>query len=241
MDVRVGCCGFSMSREKYFARFRVVEIQQTFYQLPRLETAERWREEAPPGFEYTMKAWQLITHEPSSPTYRRLKEPLPDAARTRYGGFKDTEEVWQAWERTAEFAAKLGARVLVFQCPASFRPTDENVANLKNFFTKADRQDFVFVWEPRGSWPDDLVKSLCDELHLVHCVDPLKAAPLAGEFRYFRLHGRTGYRYVHTEEDFHQIRSSLDPARTNYVLFNNVQMADDAGRFLDYLRQRGET
>ena len=239
MDVRVGCCGFSMAREKYFARFSVVEIQQTFYQLPKLETARRWREEAPSGFEYTMKVWQLITHEPSSPTYRRLKEPVPDVARNNYGAFKDTPEVWQAWERTAEFARALGARILVFQCPASFRPTDENVSNFRNFFRKAERDDFVFVWEPRGAWSEELVKDLCAELDLVHCVDPLKAASVAGELVYYRLHGRTGYRYVHTEEDFQQIRSALREDRVNYVLFNNVQMAEDARRFVDFLRREG--
>ncbi|MFQ5882008.1 MAG: DUF72 domain-containing protein [Candidatus Methylomirabilales bacterium] len=56
-----------------FRRFPVVELQQTFYQPPRLKTVQRWREEVPATFEFTMKAWQLITHEPGSPTYRRLK------------------------------------------------------------------------------------------------------------------------------------------------------------------------
>jgi len=55
----------------------VVEVQQTFYQIPRIATGKRWREEAPPDFEFTMKAWQLITHEPSSPTYRRLRTVIP--------------------------------------------------------------------------------------------------------------------------------------------------------------------
>ncbi len=31
MNVNVGCCGFSIGRREYFRRFRVVEIQQTFY------------------------------------------------------------------------------------------------------------------------------------------------------------------------------------------------------------------
>ncbi len=241
MDVRVGCCGFAMSREKYFARFPVVEIQQTFYQLPKLETAQRWREEAPPGFEYTMKVWQLITHEATSPTYRRLREPLPETARAKYGSFKDTDEVWRAWQRTAEFATALGARVLVFQCPASFRPTETNVTNLRRFFGKIGPAGFTLVWEPRGNWPAELVRELCDELNLVHCVDPLKTAPLAGKIRYYRLHGRSGYRYVHTEEDFAQIRSCLATGQTNYVLFNNVQMTEDAARFSEYLKQHAVT
>lgn len=237
--VRIGCCGYSVSKERYYRTFDVVEIQQTFYQLPRPETAEKWRSEAPEGFEFTMKAWQLITHEPSSPTYRRLREPIDQSRKDRYGAFRSTEEVRQAWERTAEFAEALGASVIVFQCPASFRPTDENVANLRRFFGGIARGAFRFAWEPRGSWPVELVKQLCDELALVHCVDPLKGDAVGSDFVYYRLHGRTGYRYVHTEEDFRDIRAKLRPGVRNYVMFNNVQMFDDAQRFAEFLRQQG--
>ncbi|MDI3299633.1 MAG: DUF72 domain-containing protein, partial [Bacillota bacterium] len=66
MRVQVGCCGFPEARELYYREFPLVEVQQTFYQLPRPATAERWRQEAPPGFLFAMKAWQLITHDPSS-------------------------------------------------------------------------------------------------------------------------------------------------------------------------------
>ncbi|NIN51751.1 MAG: DUF72 domain-containing protein, partial [Nitrososphaeria archaeon] len=69
--VKVGCCGFPGSRKGYFNDFNLVEIQQTFYKMPRLETAQRWRQEAPNEFEFTLKAWQLITHPPTSPTYRK--------------------------------------------------------------------------------------------------------------------------------------------------------------------------
>jgi uncharacterized protein YecE (DUF72 family) len=76
--IKVGCCGFPVKRETYYHTFQVAEVQQTFYQPPLLATGKRWREEAPPDFEFTMKAWQLITHEPSSPTYRRLRMKIPE-------------------------------------------------------------------------------------------------------------------------------------------------------------------
>ena len=76
--IRVGCCGFPVKKETYYKTFSVVEIQQSFYQLPRIETGKRWKEETPRHFEFTMKAWQLITHEPSSPTYRRLRMAIPE-------------------------------------------------------------------------------------------------------------------------------------------------------------------
>ena len=81
---KVGCCGFVVSQQEYFQLFNLIEIQNTFYQLPRLQTAEKWRATAPQGFEFTMKAWQLITHEPSSPTYRRLKSKIDPAKLDHY-------------------------------------------------------------------------------------------------------------------------------------------------------------
>jgi len=79
---KIGCCGFGIARPKYFETFSVAEIQQSFYQPPKPDTVKRWRDEAPIDFEFTLKAWQLITHEASSPTYRRLKEPVRKAEET---------------------------------------------------------------------------------------------------------------------------------------------------------------
>ena len=39
MEIKVGCCGFPVSREKYYKNFDVVGIQQTFYQPPQEKTA----------------------------------------------------------------------------------------------------------------------------------------------------------------------------------------------------------
>ncbi len=39
--VKVGCCGFPGSRKDYFSQFKLVEVQQTFYKMPKLKTALR--------------------------------------------------------------------------------------------------------------------------------------------------------------------------------------------------------
>ncbi len=237
MDVKVGCCGFPVNRRKYYAAYPLVEVQQTFYQPPRAQTAARWRAEVPPAFEFTLKVWQLITHDAPSPTYRRLRRPIPPELRDRYGSFRPTDEVRAAWAATAEVARALGARIVVFQCPPRFTPTDEHVAWLRQFFAKAERGDLALAWEPRGEWPRDLVAGLCAELDLVHVVDPLREGAPAGGTRYFRLHGLTGYRYLHTEEDLQAIARALAPEVPNYVLFNNLFMGEDAKRFLALLQK----
>ena len=155
--IKVGTCGFAMRRAEYYRTFPVVEIQQSFYKLPRVTTGERWSAGAPPGFEFTMKAWQLITHEPFSPTYRRLGKPIPAEMKDRYGSFRSTEEVLAAWAQTRAFADALGATIIVFQCPPRFTPTPEHIANLRKFFTSIDRAGWkAAVYKdrhPARQWP----------------------------------------------------------------------------------------
>ncbi len=229
--VFVGCCGFPVNRATYMTHLDVVEIQRTFYSLPQVRTVQRWREAARPGFHYTMKAWQLITHPASSPTYRRLREPLT-GPRDAYGYFRPTNEVWHAWERTREIAEILGAEWIIFQCPRSFTPTDEHVENLRAFFRRIERGAWRLGWEPRGDWPDDLVRDLCRELDLVHVVDPFVRLPVTEEVVYFRLHGIGSYRYRYTEADLQRLLTWVRAYPETWVLFNNVSMWEDARAFL---------
>lgn len=184
-----------------------------------------------------MKAWQLITHTPASPTYRRLKSPVSPQEQDLYGSFRPTEQVWLAWERTRQIAAILDAQVIVFQCPKSFLPTPENTRNLTNFFREIDRGHHTLAWEPRGDeWRPGLIRELCAESNLIHCVDPFKSEATYGDALYWRLHGRTGYRYRYTAEDLAELKVKLSgyehlPGQ-NYILFNNIYSKEDALRFL---------
>ena len=227
--LHIGCCGFGMARTRYFARFRAVEVQETFYQPPRPGTLARWRAEAPEDFRFTMKAWQLVTHPARSPTWRRLRErpEHPEEA----GFFRPTGTVMAAWERSRAAAGELDARVVLFQCPASFRPEPENIANLRRFFAQAARDGRRFAWEPRGAWPAETVAQLCRELDLVHCVNPLVAETVTEGFAYFRLHGVTGYGYRHSDADLARLLEICRGFEEAWVLFNNVAMVEDAERF----------
>jgi uncharacterized protein YecE (DUF72 family) len=229
----VGCCGWAEAQARYVSDFPTIELQSTFYQVPALAVARRWKGLAPANFRFCMKAWQLITHTPSSPTYRRLKSPISGQERELYGSFRPTEQVWVAWERTLEIARELDAQVVVFQCPKSFLPTRENVANLRRFFREIDRGERTLAWEPRGEdWSSELVRELCAENGLVHCVDPFDRAPVFGDVLYWRLHGRGGYRYRYTDEDLVALREMLrSHGGSGYVMFNNIYSKDDALRF----------
>jgi len=224
--IKVGCCGFPVARKEYFKNFGLVEVQKTFYKPPKLETAIRWREEAPQEFEFAVKAWQLITHPPSSPTYR--KAGIDVANESKYGYFRPTKEVFDAWERTAEIADALKAEVVVFQCPASFKEEKGSIRNMREFFSSIDRK-FIYAWEPRGKWNDAAVKKICEELGIIHCVDPFKNESVYGTPKYFRLHGRNGYRYDYSIEELQELREMCK--NDAYCLFNNTKMYKNAIEF----------
>ena len=108
------------------------------------------------------------------------------------------------------------------------------------FFREAERDGRTFAWEPRGEeWRPELVRDVCAENNLIHCVDPFQADPVHGKFLYWRLHGRTGYRYRYTDEDFVDLRAKLDAfsarqdfmPEPNYLMFNNIYSREDALRF----------
>jgi len=233
---KIGCCGFAASRARYFKEFGVVEIQQTFYQPPRLDTVKRWREEPPEDFEFTLKAWQLITHEPSSPTYRRLKMRLSESQKNQVGSFRWTNETRRAWEQTLQIARTLNADKVVFQCPASFEPTDENKDRMREFFSRIRHSNVTFIWEPRGKWQEDEIAALCEELNLIHCVDPFKNNCVTGGLRYYRLHGIGSYKHQYTDEELQELAQLRAKEAETYFLFNNVSMLRDAERFKGLLK-----
>jgi uncharacterized protein YecE (DUF72 family) len=59
--------------EQYAERLPAVEIDSTFYGVPRVTTVQKWRERTPPGFRFAAKFPKLITHE------KKLDRALGDA------------------------------------------------------------------------------------------------------------------------------------------------------------------
>jgi uncharacterized protein YecE (DUF72 family) len=236
-EAKVGTCGFGrVKRPEYFRLFPVVEIQHTFYQPPQIETLKKWRADAPADFEFTLKAWQLITHEASSPTYKRCTRFFSDKESDQAGFFKPTDIVREGLEVTLECAKALNAQTILFQCPAKFQPLPENILNMKRFFSQIDRGRLNFVWEPRGkAWEDSLIKDLCRELDLWHCVDPFARPTVTPERCYYRMHGIPRWRYTYEEVELLELASLLPRDKPSYVFFNNITMRSDAERFIGVL------
>jgi len=245
--VYVGCCGFTITRKRYYELFDVVELQETFYNPPDKFKLRKFREEAPEAFIFAMKAWQAITHNPSSPTWRKSKFKVPEGVREFYGDLRPTKENFEAWELIRDAAKELNAKVIVIQTPPSFNFNDTNFRNAREFLSTISRCEFIIGWEVRGDWRthrSELAEIINMSPNIIHITDPFKEMPVVIKpVTYFRLHGigkgEVNYRYKYTEDDLRKllkIVSELSGKSTEvYVLFNNIFMKDDALRFKELL------
>ncbi|AGK60758.1 hypothetical protein Asulf_00745 [Archaeoglobus sulfaticallidus PM70-1] len=236
--IKVGCCGFPTPMNKYFSFFDVVEVQKTFYDFPRIDSIKRWREKTDSinrDFEFIIKANQLITHPPSSPTYKKSKLKPKNS-----GFFRMVEEVTEALKKTVEIADILRCDKILFQTPPSFKHSSENIENMERFFTAMKNYGkFRIILELRG-WKEAEILDALERLSSfspVHCVDPFRSRQLSGEFQYFRLHGRYEsnriiYSYKYSNSELSSLKKLV---KKGYVMFNNKYMLEDAMRFKEIL------
>jgi uncharacterized protein YecE (DUF72 family) len=238
--VKVGTCGWGYLRPRdfgiedwrtkfktklqcYVSLFKLVEVNSTFYKIPKFSTAERWRDEADEidkEFEFTVKASQIITHKDK---------------------FRSKESI-AAFDAMKGICKALRAKLLLLQTPASFKADQENIKSLKRFFKKVKLNGLRIVFEVRGkSWSDEIVKELFQELDLVHCVDIFAREPLTfsgNKILYLRLHGSPPgdrmYYYEYNQKDLNWLKEKVRriKAREKYVLFNNIWMYSSAREFL---------
>ena len=169
--------GTSRWLEHYTRTFPTVEINATFYRLPRRETVERWAGTVPAGFVLTLKASRFVTH------VRRLRdcaEPI-ERMRTVFGGA----------------GSHLGP--VLFQLP----PTLEADAALLGAFLAELPPEMLAAFEFRHpSWFGGAIYDLLQErgVALVHGDRPgtRVEVPTIGGWSYLRFHqGRRsspGYR-----------------------------------------------
>ncbi len=239
--IKVGTCGFPTSMKKIFENLDCVEVQQTFYKLPNLETLKNWRFSAPKNFEFYFKVFQGITHDIKLPTWKRsgLDKNELKKLENKVGSLKPTKEVFEFWEKMKEVAKVLEAKIAVIQLPASFKDGEENIKNAYEFFNsiKNDIKKIKIAIELRG-WKDENVEKLCKEFNLIWITDPMIKI-VDQEVHYFRLHGtykgkKIIYKYSYSNEELKGLAEKTKKLNA-YFLFNNVYMFKDALRFKSFL------
>ncbi len=199
------------SRLRYYAaHFPLVEIDATYYALPRRENAERWAERTPAEFVFDCKAFRLFTQHPSAPSALPL-DLRPPAGREREEKiyYRDlAEEIRQElWKRFREGlaplreAGKLG--VVLLQFPPWFGCRPENRYHLMHCAEKlegfriavefrhgswfsGERAQATLRWEAEQGW----VHVVVDEPQGTRASIPAVWASPVPEVAVVRLHGR---------------------------------------------------
>jgi len=240
--IRIGTCGFCEKHAEYYRDFDTIEIQWTFYRVVGEKTLQRWRREAPESFVFSIKAFQGVTHPPSSPTWRRSNVRPPKGA----GFLRPNSDVLRFWRLTLDEATTLGARFILIQLPKSFKETEESFQSAERFFEMAERKNFEIAVELRG-WSEKGVKRFVRKFDVVDVADPLIRAPLhKGDVNYYRLHGRYNdgrIIYAHAYSDWELEKAKEKVLGWNrsesFVFFNNSNMCEDARRFKRLLERAG--
>ena len=196
----------------YAERFETVEINSTYYRLPRPGWAARWAEVTPPGFTFSVKMWRQVTH------------------RKRLAGVG--EEVEAHFSATAGLAGRHGP--LLIQLPPSFRSDLPLLADFAACCAEAwgrhfPRRRLVAAVEFRHtSWNHPETRALLERLGwslvLADMGDFGIDEPLSKGFLYVRRHGGGGdggYSDAELGRLADRIGEWSSAGRDVYVYFNN--------------------
>ncbi|MGC8678552.1 MAG: DUF72 domain-containing protein [Fervidicoccus fontis] len=242
--ILIGVCGFPKSLSTVFSSMDIVEIQQSFYEPLSQRRIESLRKSNKYNREISLKVWQVVTHPPQSPTWKKMKKK-PEGELSNYGYLKPTEENLKALNLSLSQAKELNAFAAVLQTPPSMPYNVGHLENILEFFRQAiemsEKMGVFLIWEPRGAYAED-IKFLgkVAETGVIICSDFLRRGVLVeGDIMYTRLHGlgekEVNYNYKYKDEDLARLKKiifeHLSGERKIYVLFNNVHMFDDAVRF----------
>lgn len=185
--VRIGCSGWNYKhwRERFYPKglpasrwfgfyaehFDTVEINNSFYMLPKGEVFDKWRDQAPPGFRYAVKANRFLTQ---AKKLKDCEEPL--------------DRMMKPFRRLGD---TLGP--ILYQLPPRLKL---NLERLESFLAIAPK-DVTNVFEFRDpSWYAPETYALLERHGASLCVHdmPGSASPrvAVGPVAYVRFHGGEG-------------------------------------------------
>jgi uncharacterized protein YecE (DUF72 family) len=186
-NIRVGCSGWVYKHwrgllypeglpqrlwfQRYAEEFDTVEINASFYRVPKPETFDGWREKAPEGFRYAVKANRFLTH------LKKLK------------ACEDETDAFLA------LARKLGPALgpILYQLPPSLH---KDLERLDVFLDRLPKDIEQVVEFRHRSWYDEEVLALLDGHSVGFVCHDLKGliSPrwASGKTAYVRFHGSGG-------------------------------------------------
>jgi uncharacterized protein YecE (DUF72 family) len=217
----IGCSGFSYKHwkgrfypedipakkwfEYYCEHFNTVELNVTFYRVPKLPVFKSWYKRSPEEFRFTVKAPRLITHYKK---FRNITTEIHDFYRLVSDGLQE----------------KLGT--VLFQLHPRFAYSEENLDLLLQHVD----QTYANVIEFRdASWWREDVKKALKRHQVTFCGisypglpdDVIKSAPVM----YYRFHGVPKlYLSPYSDEKLADVTNQIKSTRNVhdvYMYFNN--------------------
>jgi uncharacterized protein YecE (DUF72 family) len=220
--VRIGCSGWNYKhwREVFYPKglpprqwllhyaqfFDTVEVNSTFYRLPKRQAVENWVRESPPGFLFTIKMSRYVTHikrltglEQSLALFYSRIDPLADSP-------------------------KFGP--VLWQLPPTFKRDDERLARALERLPPG-RHCFEFR-EP--SWFAEDVYELLRQHGVALVIGdspnrPFQTHELTADWTFVRFHhGRRGRRGNYSESELEEWAQRFEEWRESaevYAYFNN--------------------
>ena len=222
-EIRIGCSGWNYAhwRERIYPKglppkrwlahyatlFDTVEINNTFYRLPKVSAVEGWVEGSPPGFLFAVKMSRYITH------IRRL------------GGLEQGIPLF--YSRIAPLARSPKMGPVLWQLPPTFKRDDERLAAALKALPRG-RHCFEFR---HPTWYVNEVYELLRE-HAVALVIPdspkypFRQLELTADWTFVRFHhGKRGRRGNYSETELQEWAEWIGAWRSRdidvYAYFNN--------------------
>jgi uncharacterized protein YecE (DUF72 family) len=157
--------------ERYAEEFDTVEINNSFYRLPKCETFEKWQKQAPPGFCYAVKANRYLTQ---AKKLKECEEPM---------------------ERMMSAVRCLGDRLgpMLYQLPPSMKINLERLESFLRILPPGVTSVFEFR---NKDWYRADTYDLLDRYGASFCVHDMPGSAseriAVGPIAYVRFHGGEG-------------------------------------------------
>ncbi len=191
--------------EHYAQHFDTVEINNTFYHLPKAESVKRWYKIAPKDFLYAVKANRYITH------IRKLKDA--------------SEPLQRFFEIVGILKSRLGP--VLYQLPPSLHQNLDLLTSFIKLLPK--KRNAVFEFRHKSWYSEDTYK-LLRKFKVGFCIHdmPGKESPriVTSDTIYIRFHGTTGRYSGNYSKSVLQswtkwLKKQSKQARGIYIYFNN--------------------
>ena len=210
----------------YLRDFDTVELNNTFYMLPKEETFDSWRRNSPPGFIFAVKGSRFLTH------MIKLKDPQRGLV--------------NFMPRAERLKSKLGP--ILWQLPPRWNVNVERLEEFLSLLPKKHRYTFELR---HSSWMIEPVYEVLRKYNAAFCIYELAGyqSPLeiTAGWTYIRLHGPTEFKYQGSYSDEQlaewaaRIRRWSRTMKAIYVYFDNDDSAyavDNALTLKRMLRQK---